>query len=227
MITQQEVDNIVNSVNYNLSGVENMLQQRDDLKVAIEDYQENLKEFESRISFLADTKVFYVKAIDIMYEESIGALKATLNTALQYIISDKDYSCNLALEDKRGTKNLQITICDNDSGLEVDWKHGVGQGVRAVISFVLKMFYLINKGSKIALVDEKYSTISEQYVTRFSEFATKLCHEKGICLVLITHDLRFMDCADKTYLVADGNIREQKEKLLVSEESTKEEKLDS
>ena len=45
--------------------------------------------------------------------------------------------------------------------------------------------------------------------------------------MLITHDLRFMDCADKTYLVADGNIREQKEKLLVSEESTKEEKLDS
>ena len=209
MLTQEDVKNVVTSVNYNVSGVETLLEHRQGIKDALENYQKELKNMEDRIGFLADTKVFYVKAIDLMYEESIGALKETLNTALQYIMFDKNYACNLTLEDKRGTKNLYLSLQDLDAGTEVDMKHGVGQGVRTIISFVLKTFYVINQNSHILFLDEKSSALSDQYVSRFFEFLKKFSEDSNhpFVLVLISHDTRFMDYADQTYLVSDGNIQ--------------------
>ena len=50
----------------------------------------------------------------------------------------------LELEDKRGAKTLNLALIDNEKGFEVDLKDGVGQGVRTIISFVLKAYYLVN-----------------------------------------------------------------------------------
>ncbi len=221
MIDSTDIKNTIDSVNYNISGVETLLEQLPFIERNIEDLQKDLKTVDDRISFLAETKTFYIKAVDLMYEESIGALKETLNTALQYVITDKNYSCNLTLEDKRGTKNLYISIVDNDEGFEVDWKHGVGQGIRAVLSFVLKVFYLINQNSRILLLDEKYSTLSDQYVSRFFEFVKKFTEEKEFIIICITHDPRFMDYADKTFLVADGNIHEVLKDSVLEEKQKK------
>lgn len=211
MLKPEDIKNIVDSVKYTISSVETVLDQKTSIESALEDYNKQLADFESRVTFLSDTKSYYVKAIDIIYEESIGALKETLNTALRFIISDKNYSCNLTLEDKRGTKNLYISICDNDTGLEVDWKHGCGQGVRAVLSFVLKAFYLKNQNTKILLLDEKYSTLSSAYIENFFTFMLELCKSQGFIVVMVTHDERFIPYATKTYLVNDGFISELKE----------------
>lgn len=207
MLLKSDIKNVIDSAKYCISGVETLIEQKPTIENIIVDAQKELKQVESRISFLADTKTFYVKAIDVMYEESIGALKETLNTALQYIITDKNYSCNIKLEDKRGTKNLFISLVDNDEDFEVDLKNSTGQGVRAVISAVLKVFYLINQDSKILLLDEKWSALSDQYVSNFFAFLHNLCDEKGIIAVMISHDPRFFDYADRTYLVADGNVQ--------------------
>ena len=207
MLKPEDIKNTVDSVNYNISSIETILEQKDAVKSALAKYEKDLKEAENRIQFLSDTKGFYIKAVDLMYEESIGALKDTLNTALQYIIFDKNYACNLTLEDKRGTKNLYLTLKDIDEDVEVDMKHGVGQGIRSVISAVLKTFYLLNQNSNILLVDEKYSYLSDQYVPRFFEFLKKLCEDKELIIIAITHDNRFFDYADRCYLVNDGYVK--------------------
>ena len=155
MLTVEDIKNTVNSVNYSISGIETILEQKDAVKSTIIKYEKDLKDSENRVQFLSDTKGFYIKAVDLMYEESIGALKDTLNTALQYIIFDKNYACNLTLEDKRGTKNLYVSLVSVDDNIEVDMKHGVGQGIRAIIGSILKLYYLLNQNSTIALYDEK------------------------------------------------------------------------
>lgn len=224
MITAEDIKNTVNSVHYTISGVETILEQKDAVKSALAKYEQDLKDSENRIQFLSDTKGFYVKAVDLMYEESIGALKDTLNTALQYIIYDKNYACNLTLEDKRGTKNLYISLQDLDEDVEVDMKHGVGQGIRSVISAVLKTFYLLNQDSHLLIVDEKYSYLSDQYIPRFFDFLRKLCETKDLIVVAITHDNRFFDYADRCYLVADGHIKKvDNGENVVLEEETREE----
>lgn len=204
-ILQNEIANILDSVKYGIQGIKALTDQKPDIEVLIDETESDLDSTSEKITFLENTKAYYVKAIDILYEESIGALKETLNTALAYIVYDKNYACNLTLEDKRGTKTLEISVIDLDEDFEVDLKDGVGQGIRTIISFILKAYYLINKDSKLLFLDEKYSALSENYVQRFFEFMKKMADERGMVIVIITHDTRFMEYADKTYMINDGH----------------------
>ena len=210
-VTKQEIQNLVDSVNYNIHGINMLVQQRAPLTARSVELSEEIDKCTSRVKFLGETKEYYVKAVDLLYEESIGALKTTLNSALQYIMYDKNYTCNIIMEDTRGTKTIELSLYDKDLGFEVDLRDGAGQGVRTIISFILKAYYLINKDSKILFLDEKYSALSEHYIPRFFEFMKELATEKGLIIVLITHDNRFSVYADKTYTVNDGNVEQAEE----------------
>ena len=200
------MSNLLESIEYNIKSIESMLSKKDFLNDLKNKIDNDILKLDANISFIEESKTYYVKAIDIMYEESIGALKDTLNTALQYIMSDKNYMVNMILEDKRGGKTLDITLLDLDEDFEVDLKDGVGQGVRTIISFVLKMYYLLNKDSKILFLDEKYSALSAHYIPRFFDFMKSMAEEKDFIIVMITHDERFTEFADKTYLINDGYV---------------------
>jgi len=95
--------------------------------------------------------------------------------------------------------------------MEVDIKHGVGAGVRTVVSFVLHVYAILNmKAYPILFLDEAYSYLSEHYVERFFTFMKGLCESKDFMVVLISHDVRFHDYADKSYHVADGHVKQMK-----------------
>ena len=202
----RQMDSVEESVRFGIQEVKSLINQLPTLQEAKEYNEKNIKKQEEYLKFINTSKEYYVKAIDIMYEESIGALKETLNSALRYIVYDKNYNCNLILDDKRGAKTLELTLVDLDEDFEVDLKDGAGQGIRTIISFILKAYYLINKGSRVLFLDEKYSALSEHYVPRFFEFLKKMAEEKGMIVVLITHDTRFMDYADNIYMVNMGNV---------------------
>ena len=142
-------------------------------KNPIKKREKEVEQYSERLKFLKGSKELYLKAVDVLYQESIGVLQDTLDTALQYVMNDKDYSIKLELEDKRGTKSLNLALLDNTKGFEVDLKDGVGNGIRAIISFVLKAYYLVNENSRVLLLDEKYSQISAQYVPYFMTFLKK------------------------------------------------------
>jgi hypothetical protein len=157
---------------------------------------------------LKEEKEYYSIAVDKIYEESIGSLKNTLDTALQYIFHDRNYSSELTLEDKRGTKTLDISLrdLDNDPDMLLDIKDDQGQGVAAVVSAILKTYLLINKNTRILLLDEKYSNVSQEYINRFFDFLRKMCEEKSFILVMVTHDDRMTPYADKVFQVNNGNV---------------------
>lgn len=202
---ERQLVNMLDSMKYSIQGIRTLLDQRDNIKANLEETNNEISNLNAKLTFMEQSKACYVKAVDILYQESIGALKETLNTALKYIMFDKNYACNLILDDKRGTKTIEITLIDLDEDFEVDLKDGVGQGVRTIISFILKAYYLINRNSKYLFLDEKYSALSDHYIPRFFEFMKRLADDKGMILVLITHDTRFAEYADRTYLVNDGH----------------------
>ena len=68
MLTVEDIKNTVNSVNYSISGIETILEQKDAVKSTIIKYEKDLKDSENRVQFLSDTKGFYIKAVDLMYE---------------------------------------------------------------------------------------------------------------------------------------------------------------
>lgn len=203
------LQNVIDSLQYTVKSCEALLNKEDVIRSNIKRTKSDIKEKEDYLKFLKGAKEKYQVAVSSLYEESIGALKDTLNTALQYIFFDKNYSANLILEDKGGIKTLSVLLVDEDNDFEVDLKDGVGQGVRTVLSFVLKSYYLINQNSKVLLLDEKYSALSSHYVPRFYEFMKKFCEEHDFIIVMISHIDSQIEHADKLYYINDGVVSEE------------------
>jgi len=204
---------VIDSINYTINQLEILDKTRKQLELSIKDIEKNIEKINQSLLDSKEEKTYYGKAIDIIYQESIGGLKDTINTALQYVFYDRSLEVELVLEDKRGTKTLDISLNDLDKDIfGLDIKEDEGQGIAAVISSVLKTFYLLNKGSYILLLDEKYSNVSREYVERFFTFLKQLAKEKHFIIVLVTHDDRFNDYASKVYQVSGGNV------LLIKEE---------
>lgn len=202
----EELDNVLSELNK----VTNTLKTFEITKETYNNYakafEKKIENNENYIKVIQTSREFYRKAIDIIYEKSVGQLSETLNSALNYIFYDRDYSLELKLEDKRG-KSLELVLRDGEN--EINLKDGVGMGVRTVISAVLQTYYLMAKGSKVLFVDEKYSYVSESYVQRFFDFLKSLCHKSGFALVIISHDTRFFDYADKVIVVNEGRVNEK------------------
>lgn len=152
---------------------------------------------------IIESRQFYKKAVDIVYERSIVELKDVLNSALSYIFKDKGLEIDVQLSDKRG-KSLSFVIMNN--GKIVSLKKGMGMGVKCVISCILHIYYLQCKDSKILMLDEAYSNISKEYISNFFDFISKLCQKLDFTVILITHDERFIEYADKVYEISNGYV---------------------
>lgn len=213
--------NTLDSLDYTIQSCTNLIAKEDLVQGNINIVNSELDTKKEYLTFIKGAKEKYQAAITELYEESILSLKNTLNIALKYVMFDKNYSVNLVLEDKRGTKSLSILLVDEDNGFEVDLKDGVGQGVRTIISFVLKSYYLLNQNSKVLFLDEKYSALSSHYVPRFYEFMKKFCEENDFIIVMISHIDNQIEHADKIYYLNDGVISEDNILAKTTENSEK------
>lgn len=202
------ITNLLDSLSFTVKSCNSLLSKEETLKENARELQDRLKGKKEYLEFIQNSRTKYQVAVNELYEESVVALQDTLNAALQYIFYDKNYKAKLVLEDKRGTKSLSILLIDEDDNLEVDLKDGVGNGVRTVISFVLKSYYLLNQNSKVLFLDEKYSALSVHYVPKFFEFIDKFCEENDFIIVMISHIDNQIEHADKVYYLNDGVITE-------------------
>jgi len=203
------IQNLIDSIDYTIKSSNNLLKKETIIIDNIDELSKKSQELNSYLSFIKRAKEKYQVAINELYEESIGALQDTLDVALKYIMYDKNYSAKLLLEDKNGTKSLSILLVDEDDNMEIDLKDGVGQGVRTIISFVLKSYYLLNQNSKVLFLDEKYSALSSHYVPRFYDFIEQFCKDNDFIIVMISHIDNQIEHADKVYYLNDGVISEE------------------
>jgi DNA repair exonuclease SbcCD ATPase subunit len=158
---------------------------------------------EDNLKDIVLSRQFYKKAIDIVYERSIQELKDVLNSALGYIFYDKNLQIDIELSDKRG-KSMTFVVKHNNR--RVNLKRGMGMGVKCVISCILHIYYLQCKNSKKLFLDEAYSNISQEYIANFFDFISKLCSKLNFIIVLITHDPRFVQYANRVYEVSNGYV---------------------
>ena len=162
---------------------------------------------EESLKTVQEAQTYYKKGVDVYYEESVGFLIKLINAALKEIVTDRDYSLDIILDDKRG-KSLKFVLKDGEE--EVSLKDGVGMGIRTVISAILHIYCLLELGANYLFIDEKYSYLSEGYVQQFFNFIQKFCKQYDFHLVMISHDPRFFNYVDKAYQVNDGVVVETK-----------------
>lgn len=198
---------LLEKFNYNLTRIKKLPESREIIKANNKKLEQELVELQDKITLIQDSRVAYQKTIDAFYEESIGQLEKMINCALTTIFYDRHYQIRIQLsgEDKKD-KSFSFDIVNLDVGEPEDLRDGTGNGIRAVISFVITSYYLIKFNSPYLFVDELYSQISKAYVDGFFEFVHKLCDEHGLVFVLITHDERFLNYADQVVQVSEGRV---------------------
>lgn len=196
---------MINELNKIKYEIENLEKQQSQYLTALQQLESQLQEKDKEMAGILEARQFYKKAVDIVYERSVLELKDILNMALSYAFSDRNFDMDIQISDKRG-KSLSFIIKEN--GHPVNLKTGMGMGVKCVISAVLQMYYLQCQNSKILLLDEAYSNISKGYVPNFFEFLKKMCEKLQFKIIIITHDERFLDMGDKTYIFNEGIVTE-------------------
>ena len=183
--------------------IETLQKQRTQIDNQLNVFNANIMSLNEQLAFVLQEKEYYKKAVDVVYERSIQELKDMLNSALSTIFVDRDFAVDIVLSDKRG-KSIQLKALEN--GKPVNLKRGTGMGVKTVISAVLHIYYLQCKNSKILMLDEAYSAVSEEYVEAFFTFLSQLCEKLDFKIILITHDPRFLQYAHKKYRINQGVV---------------------
>ena len=64
----------------------------------------------------------------------------------------------------------------------------------------------LSSGAKILLADEPTGNLDGENSRNIVDILTRLAHEGGYCVVIVTHDPAIADAADVVYTVADGEV---------------------
>ena len=205
-IEQINVKDILGNLDYIEKRLQGLYELNEFYLDQLNNYSNKIIDHETKLLLIEESKNYYVKAIDLLYENSVGELEKIVNLALEYIYYDTKKQIKIELQDKRG-KSLSFFIVDPE-GNEVNIEDE-GTGVRTIVSFILHVYYLINKNSTPFLfLDEKLAGISQEYISRFFSFVHSLCKNKNLALVCISHDPRIISYANKIYNVGNGIVSE-------------------
>lgn len=160
---------------------------------------------------LYEDAISYMKEIiDVLSRSHIDHLEVLLNSAVSTIFFDKNYRIEFEISEYRNSNCLNIYLIETLSdGTEIktDIKDN-GFGVKTVIGFVLQIYFIMyNNLAHILFMDEAFSALSSQYIPYLRSLLKSLEEEYNFIFVLIAHDTRFIDIADTTYEIKDGEVK--------------------
>lgn len=158
-----------------------------------------------------ETAIDYMKKlIDTLSRTHIDHLEKLLNSAVSTIFYDRDYRIEFEVSEYRNNNNLTIYLIETlEDGTEVKTDiQNNGFGVKTIVGFILQIYFILyHKQSPILIIDEGFSALSTQYIEHFRQLIQSLTKEYGFIFILVSHDPRFNDLADRTYEVKNGEMR--------------------
>lgn len=191
------------------SNTELLLKQYEQAKLDREKLSDDLRNTIKKEKTYEEAVDLMKKIVESMSTSQIEHLQKLINSALETIFFDRQYSVDLVVTELRNTNNLQILLSEtNEDGTVIKTKLvDNGYGVKSIIGFILQVYFIIyHKEYPVLFLDEAFGTLSSQYVPYLKVLMDELAKKYGFIFVLITHDTRFMDVADKTYLVDKGKV---------------------
>lgn len=191
------------------SNLELLQKQKETLIVNKQDIVDKMRDTIKCIDTYEKAIDYLKQIIESLSKSQIEHLEALINSALTTIFFDQTYSVDLVITELRNTNNLQIMFNKIDeSGNRITSKIiDNGFGVQSIIGFVLQVYFIMyHKLFPILFLDEAFSTLSDDYIPYLKSLINSLSDKYGFIFVLITHDTRFMEIADRTYRVKEGKV---------------------
>lgn len=68
----------------------------------------------------------------------------------------------------------------------------------------------LSSGAQILLADEPTGNLDQKNTENILEILRNLAHEKGYCVVVVTHDMQAAELADRVWKMKDGVLLEEK-----------------
>ena len=163
-----------------------------------------IQDYISNRDLLENSKPYIDDLIDKFSETALKRLEDLLSLGLARIFQDRDYSVEIRVSEKRSAKCAELYLIDDGHAFLMR-DSCVAGGILVVVGFLIQVFYVANLDlAKILFLDEALSNISTQYLPNFFSFVKELSVQVGLTVVLITHDTRFLEYADRIYKVANG-----------------------
>lgn len=200
-----KIDNTKIDYNDNITRIENM---SNDLTIANTSFK--------------NTELGYIyleKLINKQSEGFVNNLSKMLSYGVGLVFHDMDYKIEIKVSDKTDA-NIHL-VYTNDEGYLID--HNIkqsGMGIRTVVGIMLQVYFIFHyKAEPILFVDEGFSAISEDYMPNFFAFISELAEKRKFKILLVTHDVRIAEYANKAYFISGGKaveVRKEKAKELLS-----------
>jgi chromosome segregation ATPase len=136
--------------------------------------------------------------MDKLVKKDLSKMDALITYGLKSVYPDRDIRFRSELQE-RGKKiwiDLQ-TLSDNNL---MDSK--VKGSVHVIESFLLRLLCIIKlKRSRLMLMDETFSAVDNEYIENLSSLINELCKKLHMDVLLVTHNMGFLDYANHTYRI--------------------------
>lgn len=146
-------------------------------------------------------------------KSTITFVETFLTKGVQSVYHDRNFKIRLVVGDRGQRKTLSVRVVETLEGgsvIESDITNGSGGGIRVVVSFLLQVMTILNRGLEpTVFLDENFSAVSSEYLDGLFEVIGELKSEFGFNFLMITQDPRFHKYADSTYKVKSGVYTKQ------------------
>jgi chromosome segregation ATPase len=171
-------------------------------------YQDKLSQkekLENEVSSLREEKDILDKTekvikflMDKLVQKDLSKMDALISYGLKTVYSDRDivFKSEIVEYGKKIWIDLQ-TISD---GKKVDPQSQ--SSVHVIESFLLRLLCIIKLGkAKLLLLDETFAAVDPGYIENFSQLIVQLCNKLGMDILLVTHNMGFIDFASHSYRI--------------------------
>lgn len=205
----------------NIQKIKELYQQSKGMKIQIEkDLESNkshLDEMNLRMKRFEDAQTFLQKVAQETQEHLKFKIEDIVNLALETCFPH-EYSFRLNFNISRGKTEAEFVFLSQSSNRPIDPMNASGGGVVDIACFALRIAsYVLEQGiDNVIVLDEPMKFVSKDLLDSAGEILKVLSTKLGLQIIMVTHENKFIDIADKVFEVKKDEKGRSKIKNYVS-----------
>ena len=205
----------------NIQKIKELYQQSKGMKIQIEKDLEfnksSLQKTNERMKRLEDAQTFLQKVAQETQEHLKFKIEDIVNLALETCFPG-EYSFRLNFNISRGKTEAELVFLSQSSDRPIDPMNASGGGVVDIACFALRIAsYVLEQGiDNVIVLDEPMKFVSKDLLDSAGEILKVLSTKLGLQIIMVTHENKFIDIADKVFEVNKDEKGRSKIKNYVS-----------
>jgi ABC-type lipopolysaccharide export system ATPase subunit len=148
--------------------------------------------------------------MDKLVKNDLSSMDALISYVLKTVYTDRDLQFKSEIIEYG--KKIWIDLQTISDGKKVDPQSQ--SSVHVIESFLLRLLCVIKlKKAKLLLLDETFAAVDPGYIENFSQLIVQLCTKLGMDILLVTHNMGFIDFANHSYRISRTDNKTDVEKL--------------